>query len=115
MTAPAGTTDHPAPALSLGEIRCRYGPCLLVVLALLGLVASGWFWWQENSEFSRLAWASGTVPVLLALLAQIVGSLRRGDVHLQGIGFPARPVYPQSALSNTGTKHLGHGPRHGLH
>jgi heavy metal translocating P-type ATPase len=60
----------------------RYGPRMLVFVALLGLVAGGWFWWRGDADQSHLVWALGTIPVLLALVVQIIGSLRRGDVGL---------------------------------
>ena len=45
---------------------------------VIGLLAMQW----DNSALSAVSWAAGTLPVLLSLLAQIVQSLRRGDVGL---------------------------------
>jgi cation transport ATPase len=53
----------------------------LVAIALAGLVLGGWLWWGKDQR-AGLAWTLATVPVLLALLVQIVGTLRRGDVGL---------------------------------
>lgn len=67
------------------NIECSYRwvrPRLLVGVALLGLATGGWFWWRGEAEFSKFAWTLGTLPILLALLWQIVSSLRRGDVGL---------------------------------
>ena len=55
---------------------------MLVGVALLGLGAGGGFWWSGAGTQANLAWTIGTAPVLLALLVQIVTSLRRGDVGL---------------------------------
>ena len=68
------------PPLTIGVAYRRFGPRLLVVIALLGLAIGAWFWWRGGP--SNLAWTLGTLPVLLALFGQIVSSLRRGDVGL---------------------------------
>lgn len=52
----------------------------LVAIALSGLVIGGILWW--NGAEARWAWTLATLPVLAALLLQIAGSLRRGDVGL---------------------------------
>jgi heavy metal translocating P-type ATPase len=78
----AQTSAHPTDRFAIGEAYRRYGSRLLVGVALLGLVAGGWLWWRGDAERSSLAWTLGTIPVLLALFAQITGSLRRGDVGL---------------------------------
>jgi heavy metal translocating P-type ATPase len=68
--------------LTIGAAYRRFGPRLLVGIALLGLASGCWFWWHGEAESSDLAWTLGTLPVLLALFAQIIASLRRGDVGL---------------------------------
>jgi len=74
---------QPAPQrLKVRALYRRFGPWMLVAIALLGLAAGGWFWWRGETAQSGLAWTLGTLPVLLALFGQIVGSLRRGDVGL---------------------------------
>jgi heavy metal translocating P-type ATPase len=57
----------------------QYG---LVAIALLGLAAGAAAWWLDRQDLSSLIWGAATLPVLLALLVEIVGSLRRGDVGL---------------------------------
>ncbi|MEO6381438.1 MAG: heavy metal translocating P-type ATPase, partial [Nitrobacter sp.] len=91
------------PALSTGEIYRRYGPRLLVVIAIAGMAIGGWFWWRGNVEASQLVWAAGTIPVLLALFAQIIGSLRRGDVGLDvvaALSMTAAVVFGENLAGN---------------
>jgi heavy metal translocating P-type ATPase len=52
----------------------------LVAIALAGLVVGGALWWRGAD--AGWAWTLATLPVLAALLVQIAGSLRRGDVGL---------------------------------
>ena len=52
----------------------------LVAISLSGLLAGGALWW--NGAEAGWVWTLATLPVLAALLVQIVGSLRRGDVGL---------------------------------
>jgi heavy metal translocating P-type ATPase len=90
-------------ALSINEIYRRYGPRLLVVIALAGLAIGGWFWWRGNTEASRLAWTGGTTLVLLALFAQIARSLRRGDVGLDvlaALSMSAALVFGETLAGN---------------
>jgi len=54
----------------------------LAAIAVLGLAAGGVLWWMGQTSIAPLAWTAGTAPVLLALLVQIVASLRKGDVGL---------------------------------
>jgi heavy metal translocating P-type ATPase len=60
----------------------RRADFLLVVVAICGLVAGAAFWWMEANAKADLAWTLATIPVLAALLFQIVTSLRRGDIGL---------------------------------
>lgn len=81
----------------------RYGSYLLVFIALLGLAAGGWFWWRGDADRSHLAWALGTIPVLLALFVQIIGSLRRGDVGLDvvaALSMSAALVFGETLAGN---------------
>ena len=81
----------------------RYASRLLVFVALLGLASGGWFWWRGDADRSHLVWALGTVPVLLALLVQIIGSLRRGDVGLDvvaALSMSAALVFGETLAGN---------------
>ena len=53
-----------------------------MVVAICGLAAGGVFWWIDADAKADLAWTLATLPVLTALLLQIVTSLRRGDIGL---------------------------------
>jgi heavy metal translocating P-type ATPase len=55
---------------------------LLVVIAVAGLAvgAGAWLWAPEG--WADWAWAVGTLPILAALVVEIVTSLRRGEVGL---------------------------------
>lgn len=55
---------------------------LLAAVAVLGLATGTLLWFGGMPVLAPFAWAAGTAPVLLALLVQIVVSLRRGDVGL---------------------------------
>src|SRR5271169_6218295 len=54
----------------------------LAGLTAAGLVAGLVAWLAGLAAWSGTIWAAVTAPVLLALLAEIVTSLRRGDVGL---------------------------------
>ena len=91
------------PRLTVGEAYRRFAPRLLVVIALLGLAIGGWFWWRGNAGSSHVAWTLGTLPVLLALLGQIIASLRRGDVGLDvvaALSMSAALVFGESLAGN---------------
>ena len=60
----------------------RQGNFLLVIVAICGLAGGGVFWWIDADAKADLAWTLATLPVLTALLLQIVTSLRRGDIGL---------------------------------
>src|SRR5262245_10149722 len=60
----------------------RRGDLLLVVVSICGLAAGVAFWWFGAGAKADLAWTLATVPVLAALLVQIVTSLRHGDIGL---------------------------------
>ncbi len=55
---------------------------LLVVVALLGLALGAAIYWLHSPTVSTWIWGVATVPVLAALVWQIIGSLRRGDLGL---------------------------------
>src|SRR5262249_16933004 len=60
----------------------RWGDFLLVVVAICGLATGAVYWWLDAAAEADLAWTLATLPVLAALLLQIVTSLRRGDIGL---------------------------------
>lgn len=60
----------------------RLLPYMLVAVALLGLVAGTALSWAAFGAWAQTAWTLATLPVLTALIVQIVISLRRGDVGL---------------------------------
>ncbi len=60
----------------------KYVRPFLAGLAAAGLAAGLVAWLAGLSAWSGVIWAAVTLPVLLALLAEIVTSLRRGDVGL---------------------------------
>jgi heavy metal translocating P-type ATPase len=64
------------------DLLWRWGNFLLVVVAICGLAAGAAFWSIDNDARADLAWTLATIPVLAALLVQIVTSLRRGDIGL---------------------------------
>ncbi len=55
---------------------------LLAGLSALGLAAGLLAWLGGLGHWASAIWAAATVPVLLALLIEIVTSLRRGDLGL---------------------------------
>lgn len=60
----------------------RLLPYMLVAVALVGLIAGVALSWAALHTMAQAAWTVATLPVLIALIAQIVISLRRGDVGL---------------------------------
>lgn len=55
---------------------------LLVAIAVTGLAAGALSWFAGQPDWAGWIWAAGTVPVLAALLAEIVVSLHRGQIGL---------------------------------
>src|SRR5215218_2153210 len=55
---------------------------ILVILPALGLLLGFGVHVVGSGQWSGAIWAAATVPVLSALLVEIVASLRRGDVGL---------------------------------
>jgi heavy metal translocating P-type ATPase len=78
-----------------GDLGMRLRPAVLAS-ALAGLAAGGLAWYLGLPE-ARFVWAAGALPVLAALLIEIVARLRRGDVGLDIV----------AALSMTGALMVG--------
>ena len=64
------------------HLLAAHGDRLLVGLAVLGLAAGIIAQASGASDSAAMIWSVATAPVLLALLLQIVRSLRKGDVGL---------------------------------
>jgi heavy metal translocating P-type ATPase len=91
------------PRLTVGAAYRRFGPRLLVGIALSGLALGGWFWSRSEAGFADFAWTLGTLPVLIALFGQIAVSLRRGDVGLDvvaALSMSAALVFGESLAGN---------------
>ena len=54
----------------------------LLAIALLGLVGGLGLWLAARPDLATLVWAAGVIPVLAALLVEIVRSLWQGEVGL---------------------------------
>src|SRR5690349_6261813 len=54
----------------------------LLIIALLGLAAGVGLYLAGKPDFARIAWTGGVIPVLAALVVEIVRSLWRGEVGL---------------------------------
>jgi hypothetical protein len=54
----------------------------LLIIALLGLAAGVGLYLAGKPDLARIAWAGGVIPVLAALVVEIVRSLWRGEVGL---------------------------------
>lgn len=67
--------------MSMSEVL-KYVRPFLAVLVAAGLLAGFTAWLAGAGAWSGTIWATVTVPVLVALLIEIVTSLRRGDVGL---------------------------------
>ena len=63
------------------KVRAGFGIALLVV-ALAGLAAGIGLGATGKADLARMAWTAGVVPVLAALVVEIVRSLWRGEVGL---------------------------------
>ncbi|WP_262298254.1 heavy metal translocating P-type ATPase [Microvirga sesbaniae] len=75
----------------------RFARPVLVIMPALGLVLGLAAGVAGHGPWSGLIWAVATVPVLVVLIVEIVGSLRRGDVGLDIV----------AALSMTGALVFG--------
>ncbi len=67
-------------ARSLGRLVSR--ETLLVALALSGLAIGAICWWSGAHNAGQIVWFVATLPILAALFAEIVTSLRRGNLGL---------------------------------
>lgn len=54
----------------------------LIAIALLGLVAGVGLWLASQTDLAKLFWTAGVIPVLVALVVEIIRSLWRGEVGL---------------------------------
>ena len=79
MARASGEAD--IPRMSVPGVLKRIRP-LLAVLVAAGLAAGFAARLTGLGGWSNPIWAAVTVPVLMALAAEIVASLRRGDVGL---------------------------------
>ena len=62
-------------------VRDRLKTALLAIAAL-GLTVGLALWAAGRSDLATLAWSAGVIPVLAALVAEIIGSLARQEVGL---------------------------------
>ena len=62
-----------------GSDRFKTG---ILLLAVLGLVVGLGFYFVGRSDVADIAWLAGVVPALLALVIEILRSLRRGEIGL---------------------------------
>lgn len=74
--------DSSPTALSLLETVRQIAGFTLVPVALLGLVAGTLAWWTGYPGPAAIVWTVATLPVLLALLMEIVVALARADIGL---------------------------------
>ena len=88
--------SHAPRVSSLQDLHRLIRP-ILVILPALGLLLGFGAHFVESGQWSGTIWAAATVPVLSALLIEIVASLRRGDVGLDIV----------AALSMTGALVFG--------
>lgn len=104
----SATPETPAPALHRSAVADAIKPAslqglhrlvrpILVLVPLAGLLLGFGTRMIDFGEWSGTIWAAATVPVLGALLVEIVSSLRRGDVGLDIV----------AALSMTGALAFG--------
>jgi heavy metal translocating P-type ATPase len=68
--------------LHIGEILHRQQSRILIGIAATGLLVGGLLNWFAQPEEAGWVWSAATAPVLLGLFAQIVISLRKGDIGL---------------------------------
>jgi heavy metal translocating P-type ATPase len=102
MGAEAGASSVGAGGVRTG-IPAAYRQYLLVAVAVLGLAIGAGLWGLGRADWATIAWAGATLPVLLALLIEIVGSLRRGDVGLDvvaALSMSAALVFGEALAGN---------------
>jgi heavy metal translocating P-type ATPase len=66
----------------IGEVLHRKQSRILIGIAATGLLVGGLLYWFAQPEEAGWVWSAATAPVLLGLFAQIVISLRKGDIGL---------------------------------
>lgn len=54
----------------------------LVTIALVGLISGLGVWVAGRPELAGFAWSAGVIPILMALVVEIIRSLSKGDVGL---------------------------------
>ena len=62
--------------------RQPHSSTALLALAAVGLAAGIALWLSRRADLAGWVWLAGTIPVLLALIVEILRSLRRGEVGL---------------------------------
>jgi len=75
----------------------------LVVLALAGLASGGVAAIAGSADLSRIIWSAATVPILVALLIEIVTSLRKGSVGLDlvaALSMAAALIFGEALAAN---------------
>ncbi len=98
----AGAEEARVPA-TLQALYAKFHDTLLIAVAVAGLAGDAGLWWAGLPYGASLAWMAATAPVLLSLLAQIVVSLRRGDVGLDvvaALSMAAALVFGQPLAGN---------------
>ncbi|MEO8756650.1 MAG: heavy metal translocating P-type ATPase [Devosia sp.] len=106
MTPAKGSAEAGAIVGESGPIPSSLGVYqryFLVAVAILGLATGAALWWLGHPDWSKVVWAVATLPVLLALLIEIVGSLRRGDVGLDvvaALSMTAALVFGETLAGN---------------
>jgi hypothetical protein len=79
---------------------------VLAAVAVVGLAVGGALYWPGYPELAALVWAAGTVPVLIALLVQIVVSLRKAASTMLGPSGSERLLRSLAATAARSTPHL---------
>ena len=75
----------------------------LLACALAGLAGGIAVWLADMPDTARLVWSAGTLPVLVALGAEIVISLRRGEVGLDivaALSMTAALIFGEALAAN---------------
>jgi heavy metal translocating P-type ATPase len=73
--------EFPADRETSEKAASRFDVALLII-ALLGLAAGVGLYLAGKPDLARIAWTGGVIPVLAALVVEIVRSLWRGEVGL---------------------------------
>ena len=86
LSFPASSTARSGPFAGL---RAQYAVLIYAAAAALGLAVGAALWLWVSPGWASSAWTIGTLAPLVALLIQMVTSLRRGDIGLDAIAFLA--------------------------